>query len=399
MKKACRLGILFVLLSALTLRAQESSGQTAAAREGMVQFVTVPAPALAGNRLMIPEEQVVAVYLPPSYTGGQQRFPVVFYLPGFGDQIPLYTDFQFYQGFQLKEAMDRLIGQGKIREMIVVIANGLTPLGGSFYVNSPMNGDWEKFVSSDLVRHLDGQFRTIASPASRVLTGHSMGGFGALFLAMRHPDVFGGVYSLSPGLAAPGGLRTHPSFADPRVRQRVTPFLERLASMDECTARVALVSQANAWNQVFDFLPLFALAYGSAFAPGQPGSAHLLDYPAEGSGQSANQSSAVWEKYDRGFGDWDAKVSLYAPNLKRLRLLVIDVGEKDEHAWIPAGCRYVSDLLKARGIPHELLVHPGGHQDHMRDRWENEMLPRLSKFFDSGAREQYPGGSPIGHKL
>jgi hypothetical protein len=55
------------------------------------------------------------------------------------------------------------------------------------------------------------------------------------------------------------------------------------------------------------------------------------------------------------------------------------VGENDHYAWIPAGCRYVSQLLKAEGIRHKLALYPGDHSNMLRDRIENYMLQTLSQ--------------------
>lgn len=364
--------------------AQEPTAPAAPkAPTGTLKYVDVPAPTLKKGLLPQPDAERAVVYLPPSYDGTQRRFPVVYYLPGFGDQILLYTEVQFYQGFALKESLDRLIAQGRISEMIVVIPNGLTPLGGSFYVNSPLNGAWEDFIVTDLVRYVDQSFRTLAGPTSRALAGHSMGGFGALNIAMRHPDVFAAVYAVAPGLAAPEDLKTHPSFADPNVRGGVIAFLDELRAQDSCRARVTLLARASYWNGVFDTYPLFALAYGAAFAPAKTGDSRLIEYPYHRVGTELVLDKRVWDRYERGFGDWDGKVRQYLANRKELVSITIDVGEKDEHGWIPRGCRYVSQLLKAKGVAHELVVFPGGHQDMLRERLEEHLFPTLSRVLNA----------------
>ena len=58
------------------------------------------------------------------------------------------------------------------------------------YSTSPTTGDWERFVAEDLVAYIDGQYRTLANRMSRGLAGHSMGGYGALRIGMKRPDVF-----------------------------------------------------------------------------------------------------------------------------------------------------------------------------------------------------------------
>ena len=77
-----------------------------------------------------------------------------------------------------------------VQPMIVVLPNGANKYRGSFYANSITMGNWEDFIVRDVVGYVDGHYRTLASPAHRGIAGHSMGGYGALTLGFRHPDVF-----------------------------------------------------------------------------------------------------------------------------------------------------------------------------------------------------------------
>ncbi len=379
--------LVLLTLSWLTPAAaqEQSSSRDAQPKSGEVKYIDIPAPALEGSLLHVPTQQRAAVYLPPSYADSQRRYPVIYFLAGFNSSLQYITQLRVIQGFHLQEALDRLIAEGKIKEMIVVIPNGVTPLGGSFWVDSLFHGNWEEYLCRDLVRHVDATFRTIAAREARAVAGHSMGGFGALNGAMRHPDVFAAVYALSPGLAAPGGLETHPSFADPEVRRRISAFLGTIDGMEPCQARLALLSQASLWMTMFDSRPLFALAYGAAFGGGDARRA-LPAYPFRPEGDGFAVDLEIWENYERGFGKWEEKVKRYLGNWKLLSSIVIDVGENDEYPWITAGCRTVSRLLNDSGIAHELLLFPGGHQDKLRERLEGFMLPALSKALASPAK-------------
>ena len=263
----------------------------------------------------------------------------------------------------------------------MVIPNGLTPLGGSFYVNSPINGHWEDFIVRDLVGHIDSGYRTIAAPSARAIAGHSMGGFGALNVAMRHPDVFGAAYALSPGLAAPGGLESHPGFASTAVRQRVCDFLDTMRNTEGCRSEAMLLAQASYWNQVFDTYALFALAYCAAFAPGSEGNGLGLEYPYRRQGADFVRDPAAWERCEWGFGKWDEKIQQNLGSLRKLSFIAIDVGANDEYPWITEGCRYVSQVMTSAGIPNELMTYSGGHEDKLRERLETSMFPALSRFF------------------
>src|SRR6185503_2451578 len=160
--------------------------------------------------------------LPPSYASSEKRYPVVYYLPGYGDSTMI--------GFQLPGAMDSLIESGEVQAMIIVVASGDSKMGGSFYVNSPVTGNWEDHIVKDVVGFVDANFRTLPQAESRGITGHSMGGFGALNLAMRRPDVFGAVYSMSPGLFDENGLAESFMFAQEYLIRDFLEFETELAA-------------------------------------------------------------------------------------------------------------------------------------------------------------------------
>src|SRR5690606_32545674 len=98
--------------------------------------------------------------------------------------------------------LDEGIRRKKIRPYILVIPSHHTLFQGSFYTDSEWTGNWETFTTTELVEYMDKNFRTLASRESRGIAGHSMGGYGAINLAMLHPEIFSSVYGLSPGLMA-----------------------------------------------------------------------------------------------------------------------------------------------------------------------------------------------------
>lgn len=134
----------------------------------------------------------VAVYLPPDYQQESTKtYPVIYFLHGFTADHKVLIN--------MAEILDYAIAKGKIRPFIMVCPNQKTTYDGSFYSNSGVFGNWEDFTVVDLVAYMDKNYRTIPAPQSRGITGHSMGGYGALKIAMHHPEVFSTVYAISPG--------------------------------------------------------------------------------------------------------------------------------------------------------------------------------------------------------
>src|SRR5687767_1434077 len=202
------LAILGVAVAAL-------SGAGAGAQTGVIRRVEVPAPSLRGNLLGDPAARLVSIYLPERYfTHPRQRFPVIYLLHGFSADDRAFIA-GAYQGLNVRVSMDSLIAAGKVKPMIVVTPNARNRFDGSFYTNSVTTGKWEDFIVRDLVGYVDRHFRTIRSASGRGVAGHSMGGYGALHVGMRNPNIFSAVYALSPCclsnsvLALSGSMRTH----------------------------------------------------------------------------------------------------------------------------------------------------------------------------------------------
>jgi len=352
---------------------------SACREEGRLLTLTLPAPPLKGNLVGTTDERMVAVYLPPGYESAGRRYPVVYFLPAFGSQLWEYTGGVF-QGFRLKDSMDRLILEGKIKPMLVVIPDGRDALGGCFYVNSPVAGRWEDFVTDDLIGYVDRNFQTIPDPSARGVSGWITGGSGAILLAMRHPECFGATYGLDPVLLEPGALEQWPEFTPAGVRE-VTGWLDQWATLPEEEVRQGIACQAQVWlgrDSLPDSLRALCLAYGLAFAPDPAGPPPYLAFPGRVDGPRVDLDPARLRLYEAGLGDWPAKIGRYRDNLARLRLVGIDVARDTEIAWVPRGAAYLSEVLAANGIRHLSRSNPGGHEDTLRARLEESMLPALS---------------------
>jgi enterochelin esterase-like enzyme len=99
-------------------------------------------------------------------------------------------------------------------EMIVVLPDSKTIYNGSMYSSSVTTGDFEKFIWHDIVAYIDAHYRTIPNRSSRGLVGRSMGGYGASRIGMKHPEVFGALYIMSPCRMSPmavGGPGSRPN--------------------------------------------------------------------------------------------------------------------------------------------------------------------------------------------
>jgi enterochelin esterase-like enzyme len=127
------------------------------------------------------------VFLPKGYADDANKatkYPLALWLPGFGG-----TD-EFQRGGGA-EVLDRLLGEGKIAPMVFAVFRSPARRGRSVYTNGDGGNAIEDVIVKDLIAHLEGKYRLLADKKQRAVTGVSAGGFGALKIAMRHPDVFG----------------------------------------------------------------------------------------------------------------------------------------------------------------------------------------------------------------
>ncbi len=134
----------------------------------------------------------VCVALPDDYDArASDHFPTLYFLHGLFENERSWSE---RGGQQILEDLRR---QGQLGDFIVVLPDG----GKTFYVNS-LDGHerYEDFFIRELVPYIDGRYRAIAKPAARGISGTSMGGYGALHLGMRHPNVFGSASAHSAAL-------------------------------------------------------------------------------------------------------------------------------------------------------------------------------------------------------
>ncbi|MBH2004817.1 MAG: esterase family protein [Sphingobacteriia bacterium] len=128
------------------------------------------------------------VIRPDTYSAGDQRFPVVYLLHGFGGRYNNWIS----RVPQLKQLADDL-------QLIIVCPDGAK---GSWYFDSPVDSNYryESFVGTEVPEFIDANYKTIANRKARAITGLSMGGHGGLFLGFRHADRFSACGSMSGAL-------------------------------------------------------------------------------------------------------------------------------------------------------------------------------------------------------
>lgn len=125
-----------------------------------------------------------AISLPASYQKDpNRRYPVVFFLHG------LFNDEHDWESRGIQDSLDELRASGRVGEYIVAIPYGAS----SFYLNGKDGTRYEDAIVKDFIPFVDHTYRTTANASSRLIEGISMGGYGALMIAFKHPEMFAGV--------------------------------------------------------------------------------------------------------------------------------------------------------------------------------------------------------------
>jgi S-formylglutathione hydrolase len=333
----------------------EVASNTASAQErGTLVVDTIVSPALRANRLGDSNRRAVSIYLPPGYTANPtRRYPVIYLLHGFAADHLVFTKGP-YQGINIRSSMDSLIALGSVNEMIVVTPNAKNAFDGSFYANSPVTGNWEDFIARDLVGWVDAHYRTVRNRSGRGIAGHSMGGFGALSVAMNHPGIFSAVYALSPyGLTPVRGL-------DPKY---AASWKKLLAVKDRSEIAGA------------GFYPDLELAVAAVYSPDLSRPPLFVDLPFRLQGDSLVRVPSVEKRWG---ASWMSAVPAHVASLKKLAI-AFDAGRSDGFEDIPQNVSRLDSLLTRLGVAHTADLYDGDHVSGIRKRLEEKVFPFFSQ--------------------
>lgn len=315
----------------------------AGAKPVAVEHIKIHGTALEGNLEGDAVDRDVIVFLPPGYSKDKhRRYPVVYALHGYSIGAEQWT-----HEIHVPQTIEGALAQGA-KEMIVVLPDSKTVHNGSMYSSSVTTGDFEKFISHDVVTYIDAHYRTIPKRESRGLVGHSMGGYGASRIGMKHPDVFGSLYIMSPCCmsARPAGP----------VNPELQKTLEAVQTPED-SAKLPFFARAQ-------------LASAAAWSPDPKNPPLYLDLPVK-DGVPQPDILAKWAANAPL-----AFVDQYIGNLKQYRAIAMDVGDQDG-LRVDAG--KLHEVFDKYGIANSFETYPGTHTSAVADRFQNHVLPFFSK--------------------
>ncbi len=362
-------------------------------------------PTLQGNVIKDPSVRDVFVYLPPQYDlinhppQSLNGFPVLYLLHDFGEDFQAFTLI-----YKVAEVADRLIAEKEINPMILVMPDASSinlasdppdkkEVGGTFYVNSILLGNYEDYIVHDILDSVEVNFATVGSRREGVwipdknyhaISGHGMGGYGALRIAMDYDTLlFNSVSAMSP-------YASFESFLTSEIIDKV--FEENGISSTDFS--YASYKQLNPWidsthpDKTYSQL-VFSMA--AAFSPHEPnntdsanyffivdiaGKKYGVDLPFD-SNRTIPPGSPIWNKWISN--DIKTKLMNESDAFANLKIY-LDCGDQDQ-LKLYGGIRTLDQLLSLYGIEHTYIEYsgypsyPADHNHFIHDR-----LPEILKF-------------------
>jgi S-formylglutathione hydrolase FrmB len=344
--------------------------------EGTLVNVQIHSPALEGNLLGDPSDRSVNIYLPKSYyaTPGK-RFPVIYFLHGMPasensliDPIPFEI---FRQMAQLQAPVDfpeegftswvnGLIDHEGMNEVIIVMPNAANKYALSCYTNSSVQGRYEDYIVKDLVSYIDAHYRTIPNFNFRAVTGHCMGGYGAMRIAMKNPHIFGYVAALSPAI----------------LPEESVLFIAQYILMEQQIWGFTGPTPYNP-SLPFKFATNSLYSFAAAWLPNPDNPPYFVDLPftyVNGTPEPNAELMAQWNAQSLF-----ALVTDHQKGLDKLRSIYFDCGMNDDLMMYPPN-QVLHELMMNMNIQHQFETYEGTHISHLYDRLGKVLIDFSSEF-------------------
>jgi len=324
--------------------------------------------ALQNNPLNDPSIRKIPVYLPPSYADNPTKtYPVVFMLHGFTGNSMMWLNTSSFYSPNVAQRFENLIAEGKSGEMLLVFVDGYNGMVGSQYLNSTATGRYEDYIIQDLVPYIDAKFRTQGRREGRAVAGKSSGGYGAVRLAMRHPETFGAFASHAGDMYFE--LCYKPDF--PKAVNALSKFSH---TQNPIGVFLEEFSQAEQKGKMMDAMNMLAMA--ACYSPHPDGQGMpAFDVPFDL--YTGEIKEAVWQRWLEHDPVQMLQKPEYVENLKQLKLLYLDAGTRDEFN-LHLGARIFVQKARALGLePH----HEEFEDGHMNTNYRYDVS--LSKIWQA----------------
>ena len=282
------------------------------------------------------------IVLPPSYESNpDSTYPSIYFLHGFG------LDYSWYGS--VVSVFEDMMASGEIRESILIKPDGFViPYLGSMYTNSDYNGQFEDYIVQDLISHIDGSYNTIDNSSYRAIMGHSMGGYGAVKLSVKFPELF----------------QVAASHSGPIAIENVIPDL-----LPVLLAETGILGY-QPWNGT---VSLFMYSASAAFSPDVDDWPYYVDLPVDYYGNVIDEVWDLWLGHDA--------LTLAQENLANIQSIrfYMDCGDQDDYLFYNHSTSF-SEFLDEVNINHVYETYPG---DHFTEVLNGDRFPYSLAFIEN----------------
>ena len=282
------------------------------------------------------------IVLPPSYESNpDSTYPSIYFLHGFG------LDYSWYGS--VVSVFEDMMASGEIRESILIKPDGFViPYLGSMYTNSDYNGQFEDYIVQDLISHIDGFYNTIDNSSYRAIMGHSMGGYGAVKLSIKFPELF----------------QVAASHSGPIAIENVIPDL-----LPVLLAETGILGY-QPWNGT---VSLFMYSASAAFSPNVDDWPYYVDLPVDYYGNVIDEVWDLWLGHDA--------LTLAQENLANIQSIrfYMDCGDQDDYLFYNHSTSF-SEFLDEVNINHVYETYPG---DHFTEVLNGDRFPYSLAFIEN----------------
>ncbi|WP_339740848.1 alpha/beta hydrolase-fold protein [uncultured Maricaulis sp.] len=324
--------------------------------KGRVVQHWIDSQAVANNMLGDPARRRVDVYIPAGHDGA--GLPLLVDIVGFTGGGPGHTNWKNF-GENVPERADRLIASGEMAPCIIAFPDCFTRLGGNQYVNSIAMGNWDDFLTTELLEFVEGEYGC-GGAGKRGIFGKSSGGYGAMMHALMHPDIW------SAAACHSGDMGFDLMFASDFAFT-----LRRIAKHGGTIESFMTAFESAAKPAGDDIHALMILAMAASYDP-DPEAYLGIRLPV--TMDTCEMDPVAWERWKKS--DPLELVETRGPGLKSMKALYIDCGDVDQYNLL-YGARRMSRRLTEMGIQHVYEEFPDDHSsvDYRMD----VSLPILSK--------------------
>jgi hypothetical protein len=271
--------------------------------------------------------------------------PSVYVIQGFTGQVDAWLARSAFEPTMI-ERLDAMFAAGECPDAVIVFVDAWTSRGGSQFLNSASLGRYEDYLCDEVVAFVDERYPVRADRDHRAITGKSSGGYGAMVVPMRRPDVFG-------ALASHAGDALFEYCYLPEFPKVVRSLRDDFGGSYETFHEQLQATDHFDYRRFGSAFEMYGYACAYTPDPDRPGEA-LLPFDL-GTGRLIEERWSQWLAHDPV-----RLAPIHGDELRSMRRIYLDAGRRDEYYLDVGALAFAAELTKL-GVEHTLELFDGAH--------------------------------------